>query len=164
VTRLVFLSGPHVDDGGRAVAQPFPELLQSDGLQLILAVQELVRDLLDFGEAFAAEVLESTEEQLHRAVGVPVEDVSAFLPRFHQPCLTKHAQVRTGVLQRRGGEFGQLLDGLGTLSQEVEDFDTLGAGEGVSNARELRIEASLNSRWDMGVRWSWWRRAVLILL
>jgi len=140
---IVFLAWANVDDGRRTVPEPTPQLRQRDRLERVMVVQEESGHLLDLGEARVAEGLKGPQESLHLHIGQPVEDVRALLARLDQPGLAQHAQMGARVLDGGVRVPGEALDRLLSLTEEIEEFDALGAGEGVADAGELRVQGVL---------------------
>jgi hypothetical protein len=68
-----------------------------------------------------------------------VINVAAGTPRFQQPCGLERLEVRADELDRNVGIVRQLLHALLTLGQDLKQFQALGTGHGLAQARDLFV-------------------------
>ena len=92
------------------------------------------------GELAVRDRLERPEETECLVVRQPIEDEGALATGRDEVCLSQHAAMRAGVLDRHLDLPGDILDGALTLGEEVEQLEPFRAGERVADPRELRVQ------------------------
>jgi len=120
--------------------------------------------LLYLGEPAVAQGLERSQQTEDVLIRQAIVHVGTVAPSHHQPCLAQHSQVGAGVLDRRRHMLGERFNGFLSLAEQVEQLDSLGARQGMADARELSVEGVFElSVAGHGPRCSWCLTAILTI-
>jgi hypothetical protein len=143
---------PHVDERHIACDQAAPKFFGRDGLECVPALKVRVGDLPDLGVAVATQGLEGEKECGHGFVSKAVPDVRAIAPGLDEARLPERAEVSTRILDCGRGLLGELFNGLLALAQEIQQLESLGARDRVTDPGELGVQGILEGAMVSGHR------------
>lgn len=137
MSRAVLRLRTDVDQHDISRGKAIEQLLLPDGLEGIGTGERLLDGSVDISEALASEITKRKPEPEDGVIGEPVEDARGIPPRKDEASLGEQPQLARGIGDGQAGGPRQLLDGLLTLGQPIDEPQTGASAKGSGDRSKL---------------------------
>lgn len=143
VAGQVFLARTDVDERDLARPHAAHELFVADRLQRLALIEIEAGGVLNFGESGFGEAAKLQQEPADQRVGQAAGHVEAGLLGIDEPCAPQDLQVMRCGRDAAAGLAGEGFHRPGPLREQVEQLEPRGAGGGLADTGDLRVDGVL---------------------
>src|SRR5262249_53009724 len=134
---------PCIENDDFPGSQTLQELVHFYRLGFAAIAKVLADETFQVGELVLGDDADGSGQLEHGRIGQSIEDEQAFLATLYQGCLPKGLEMLRRIREREIQLRRKRVDRPFSLRQELEHLKAARAGEGLADARELRVEAVL---------------------